>query len=386
MAEQNWARRVVDSRGSHFRIESGSPRQGKDGPEPYKIVSQNDNGEVFLIGHGHGQGLARIACDKSIEMNAGDKNDPNLVDIRISAATGDITITAARGRVRVHGKDIMLTADRDVDINAGRNINLHSSCGRIFLDANTAQVKALRGNLVPETWGARICKNSFIPDSTLAKIFAPFAQSVISGAAAGSFNGVIGGALKGFGFSLKDLGVTAQTGGIESVEKTQQKTSQQTPDPLQKPDNLIEPPTPIPPVEGQVLSGNVESLNSDAAKSLGVTQGGNAQTGIQDTIGSGSVGKGAAATVSNQSNDELATLEGTADPTHPDIPPEKLDETVSNATALRMEALKQDLLSAKNTPNAVNTNQETSEDVERKLLQGEEVIAVDTVSEDFTLE
>ena len=53
----------------------------------------------------------------------------------------------------------MLTADRDVDINAGRNINLHSSCGRIFLDANTAQVKALRGNLVPETWGARICKN-----------------------------------------------------------------------------------------------------------------------------------------------------------------------------------------------------------------------------------
>ncbi len=134
------------------------------------------------------------------------------------------------------------------------------------------------------------------------------------------------------------------------------------------------------------MSGNVEALNSDAAKSLGVTQGGNAQTGIQDTIGSGSVGKGAAATVSNQSNDELATLEGTADPTHPDIPPEKLDETVSNATALRMEALKQDLLSAKNTPNAVNTNQETSEDVERKLLQGEEVIAVDTVSEDFTLE
>ena len=38
MAEQNWARRVVDSRGSHFRIESGSPRQGKDGPEPVKIV------------------------------------------------------------------------------------------------------------------------------------------------------------------------------------------------------------------------------------------------------------------------------------------------------------------------------------------------------------
>ena len=51
-----------------------------------------------------------------------------------------------------------------------------------------------------------------------------------------------------------------------------------------------------------------------------------------------------------------------------------------------MEALKQDLLSAKNTPNALNKSVQTSEDVEQKLLQGEEVIAVDTVSEDYTLE
>ena len=386
MSEQNWGRRVVDSRGGHFRIETGSPRQGRDGPEPTKIYSSNDNGEVFLIAHGHGTGLGRISSDKSIEINAGDKNDPNSIDIRVSAATGDITITASRGRIRLHGKDIMLTADRDVDINAGRNINLHSSCGRILLDANTAQVKALRGNLVPETWGARITKNSFIPDSTLAKIFAPLAQSVISGAAAGSFNGVIGGALKGFGFSLKDLGVTPQTGGIEAIEKTEAATTQQTPDPLQNPDNLIEPSTPIPPVEGQVLTGNIDSLNASAANELGVTEGGNAQTGRKEKFGTGSVGKGAAATVSNQSSDELATLDGGAAPTHPDIPPEKLDETVSNATALRMEALKQDLLSAKNTPNVTNTNQETSEDTERKLLQGEEVIAVETVSEDFTLE
>ena len=34
MSEQNWGRRVVDSRGGHFRIETGSPRQGRDGPEP----------------------------------------------------------------------------------------------------------------------------------------------------------------------------------------------------------------------------------------------------------------------------------------------------------------------------------------------------------------
>tara|TARA_A100000172_G_scaffold13697_1_gene7222 strand:- start:5127 stop:6287 length:1161 start_codon:yes stop_codon:yes gene_type:complete len=386
MSEQNWGRRVVDSRGGHFRIETGSPRQGRDGPEPTKIYSSNDNGEVFLIAHGHGTGLGRISSDKSIEINAGDKNDPNSIDIRVSAATGDITITASRGRIRLHGKDIMLTADRDVDINAGRNINLHSSCGRILLDANTAQVKALRGNLVPETWGARITKNSFIPDSVLAKIFAPMAQSVISGAAAGSFNGVIGGALKGFGFSLKDLGVTSQTGGIEAVENTNKATEQRTPDPLQNPNNLVEPPTPIPATENQVLTGNIDSLNASASKELGVTEGGNSLTGRKEKFGTGSVGKGAAATVSNQSSDSLATLEGGVNPTHPDIPAEQKLDSVNNATALRMEALKQDLLSAKNTPNALNKSVQTSEDVEQKLLQGEEVIAVDTVSEDYTLE
>jgi len=386
MSEQNWGRRVVDSRGGHFRIDTGNPRQGRDGPEPTKIYSSNDNGEVFLIAHGHGTGLGRISSDKSIEINAGDKNDPNSIDIRVSAATGDITITASRGRIRLHGKDLMLTADRDVDINAGRNINLHSSCGRILLDANTAQVKALRGNLVPETWGARITKNSFIPDSVLAKIFAPMAQSVISGAAAGSFNGVIGGALKGFGFSLKDLGVTSQTGGIEAVENTNKATEQRTPDPLQNPNNLVEPPTPIPATENQVLTGNIDSLNASASKELGVTEGGNALTGRKEKFGTGSVGKGAAATVSNQSSDSLATLEGGANPTHPDIPAEQKLDSVNNATALRMEALKQDLLSAKNTPNALNKSVQTSEDVEQKLLQGEEVIAVDTVSEDYTLE
>ena len=113
--QETWARRVVDSRGGHFRIETGSPRIGRDGPEPTKIVSQNDNGEVFLIAHGHGTGLGRIASDKSIEINAGDKNDPNSIDIRVSAATGDITIVAPRGRIRLQAKDMMFSADRDID-------------------------------------------------------------------------------------------------------------------------------------------------------------------------------------------------------------------------------------------------------------------------------
>ena len=281
MAEQNWGRRVIDSRGGHFRIETGSPRQGRDGPEPTKIYSSNDKGEVFLIAHGHGTGLGRVACDKSIEINAGDKNDPNSIDIRVCAATGDVTITANRGRVRVHGKDLMFTADRDIDIKAGRNVNIQSSVGRILLKANSAMVRALRGNLVPETWGAKIAKNSFIPADILAKIFAPKAQNTQLGAAPGGFDGVAAGALKGYGFTLEDLGLTAQTGAVDAVENAKKAASSSTINPLQKASNL--------------LSGDLKTSLSDALDSAGASdlrgQFSNVTGSLKDNLGLGGIKK-----------------------------------------------------------------------------------------------
>ena len=41
MTTKNWGRRVIDSRGSHFRIESGSPLIGRDGAETFKIYAVN---------------------------------------------------------------------------------------------------------------------------------------------------------------------------------------------------------------------------------------------------------------------------------------------------------------------------------------------------------
>jgi len=449
MAEQNWGRRVIDSRGGHFRIETGSPRQGRDGPEPTKIYSSNDKGEVFLIAHGHGTGLGRVACDKSIEINAGDKNDPNSIDIRVCAATGDVTITANRGRVRVHGKDLMFTADRDIDIKAGRNVNIQSSVGRILLKANSAMVRALRGNLVPETWGAKIAKNSFIPADILAKIFAPKAQNTQLGAAPGGFDGVAAGALKGYGFTLEDLGLTAQTGAVDAVENAKKAASSSTINPLQKASNLLSGDLKtslsdaldsagasdlkgqfsdvtgslkdnlglggikkisgdtsladagknllggqlpgkggavdtIKGIGNKVLTGNISSLNSSAASALGVVEGGNSLTGLKKMFGTGSVAKGPAATIGNFSSDKLATLVGDVIPTHPDIPDEQKLKDVGNAVALRMENLAQDLLTASNTPNFEG---ELKENIEKKLLSGEEIIGdLKHVAESFKLE
>ena len=444
-AESTWARRVIDSRGGHFRIETGSPRVGRDGPEPTKIYSSNDKGEVFLIAHGHGSGLGRVACDKSIEINAGDKNDPNSIDIRVCAATGDITISAPRGRIRMQAKDFMFTADRDIDFNAGRNINMHPGVGRFYVKANTAQVQAKRGNMVPESYGAKVTKNSFIPDSTLAKIFDPKSQNTKPGAAPGGFDGVAGGALKGFGFSLEDLGISDQTGAIDAIEETIKESSSKLIGPLQKASNLLSGKLgdnlgdvlnnsgagdlvgqlkggldalnnpvqsalglsgvagvpgsetianaaknylggQLPGVGGamdtiqgignKVLTGNIETLTAGAANALGVKPGGNALTGLTKMIGTGSVAKGAAATIGNFSSDKLAALAGDSVPTHPDIPDEQKIKGIANSTAMYMEQLKTDFLTASNTPNILKKIDSAIDDVdfEKRLLEGEEII------------
>ena len=453
-AESTWARRVVDSRGGHFRIETGSPRVGRDGPEPTKIYSSNDNGEVFLIAHGHGSGLGRIACDKSIEINAGDKNDPNSIDIRISAATGDITIVAPRGRIRLQAKDMMFSADRDIDFNAGRNINLHSSVGRTYIKANSAQVQAKRGNMVPESYGAKVTKNSFIPDSTLAKVFDPKSQNTKPGAAPGGFDGVAGAALKGYGFSLEDLGISDQTGAIDAIEATEKVMKSKLVGPLQKASNLlsgklgdnlgdvlkgagagdlvnkvsgaIDDPIQsalglagvagvpgsetianagakflggqLPGVGGAmdtikgigntVLTGNIETLTASAASSLGIAKGGNALTGLSKMIGTGSVAKGAAATVGNFTSDKLASLVGDTIPTHPDIPDEQTIKGLANSTAMYMDNLAQDFLTASNTPNVLKkVGDAANVDLEKRLLEGEEIIGeLKEVSKKFKLQ
>ena len=433
----NWGRRKIQSFGSHFRIESGSPLVGKDGPETVKIYATNDNGEVFLLSHGHGSGLGRMASDKSIEIRAGDKNDPNCVDIRGSAATRDITINADRGSVRVNAKDIMFHADRDIDINADRNLNLKAGSGRILLKGNTASVKAKRGNLVPESWGKAITKNSFIPDDTVAKIFSPESQSTSLGAAPGGFDGVAGGAFEGLGISLEDLGLSGQTGAIDAIEKAEKFVGSGLLNPLQKASNFLEgklddplgsvldaagagnlknavegglkaldnpvstamglsPLSNIPgstsiskfgdkligssPVGsamdvirgtgGKVLTGSLNSLTSGAMKSLGVSPGSTgALTGLTEMIGTGTVGKGPAATVGNMTSDALAALSGTV------TPPKILSKFAKGVTpnlGLYMKNLEQDLVAAANDPNVQSSVKELKEDTAELLLKGEE--------------
>ena len=365
MTTKNWGRRVIDSRGSHFRIESGSPLIGRDGAETFKIYAVNDNQEVFLITHGHGSGLGRVACDKSIEIRAGDKNNPNSVDIRVSAATGDITINADRGRVRVNAKDIAVHAERDIDLDAGRNINMKATTGRILLKSNTVSSYGKKGNLVPKSWGAKVLANSFVPDDTIAKFFDIATQATSLGAGPLGDGGVAGAAANGLGLSLQDLGINnPDIGGIEAIEKAVEEAALGLKGPLEdltnfisgeganaipesisgalgkvtggsgfgglsslvdKASGIIGDPSSITANAssllgnnsalssigsiGKIAGGDIGSLTSAAKSSFGVISGGHSLTGVKDQIASGLLGKGAAATVGAKTSDQLAVMD-----------------------------------------------------------------------------
>ena len=106
-------------------------------------------------------------------------------------------------------------------------------------------------------------------------------------------------------------------------------------------------------------------------------------------IGTGSVAKGAAATVGNFTSDKLASLVGDTIPTHPDVPAAQAIKNVSNSTAMYMDQLKKDFLTAANTPNVLKKVDAAIKevDLEKRLLEGEEIIGeLKEVSKKFKLE
>jgi hypothetical protein len=171
--KQNWQNRSIISFGPKFRLDMNNPTMGLNGTDVYDFYAVTDNNDVCLAGLTEG-GTYHIYNDRCIEIIAGQKSESNGVDIIISGRNGDVCITAEKnGRVRIRAQNIMIDADEDVDIKAGRNITLDSGSGRVLIKANKADCSALTGNLVPPgssfgelvfagtKVGADIVKNTF---------------------------------------------------------------------------------------------------------------------------------------------------------------------------------------------------------------------------------
>lgn len=155
-SNQNWESRDIFSLGPKFRIDVNNPQMGSNGTDVYMLYGVTDNKDVAIAGLTEG-GTYKIYNDRSIELIAGSKGTEGGVDIVIAGMSGDVTITAMKnGQVRIKGANVMIQADEDVDIKAGRNINLSASSGRILLKSNKADCNALVGNLAEATTGSFI--------------------------------------------------------------------------------------------------------------------------------------------------------------------------------------------------------------------------------------
>ena len=154
---QNWECRTIDTRGPSFRIDVCNPQMGSDGTNVYMMYSVTDNKDVNLLALTQG-GTYQIHNDKTLDITAGMTNNDGAVDIKISSVKGDICITANRnGQVKIKGSSIVIQADEDIDLIAGRNICINGK-NRCLTKGNDISVDGIVGNLIENTTGSFLQK------------------------------------------------------------------------------------------------------------------------------------------------------------------------------------------------------------------------------------
>jgi hypothetical protein len=210
MAESNWEARDIFSLGPKYRIDVANPQMGSDGSDVYNMYAVNDSKDIALLSLSEG-GTYRIYNERTIEMVAGIKNKETGIDILISGKNGDVSILAERnGRVRIKAHNIMIEADEDIDMVAGRNINLKSGSGRILLEGNKCDAKGLTGNLIEDSFGINVFEGSFVGFDLISSAFS-LGTSLLGGGGLGS---ILGGGLLGDLAGGLTGGLTGGLGGI----------------------------------------------------------------------------------------------------------------------------------------------------------------------------
>jgi hypothetical protein len=175
------ARQLV-SYSPNFRIDTVNPQMGLSGTDVYKIYGVTDDGIQSSISLSSG-GLFSIKNDNSFEVIAGEKNQGQSVDIIIVGKNGDIALTAEKtGMVRIRANNIVLDANEDITLKAGRNINQESGSGRILQKANKIDVSALTGNVIASlglSFGMKVFEGSFVGGDILTNVFGTAVDTII---------------------------------------------------------------------------------------------------------------------------------------------------------------------------------------------------------------
>lgn len=172
ISNQKWQERSVVSCGPRFRIDTANPQMGLNGADVYNVYAVTDNKDIYLTGLSEG-GLAKIYNDHSLEIITGQKSQSTGIDIVICGRNGDVTITAEKnGQVRIRAKNIVLDADENVNINAGKDVKIKAG-GRFLIQSNQADCDALTGNLAPKgtTFGEMVFKGTYVGSNIVSSAF-----------------------------------------------------------------------------------------------------------------------------------------------------------------------------------------------------------------------
>jgi len=143
--QQNWQLRQYDSFGPHFRIDTGNPQMGYNGTVVYDLLGSGKDGNTSAVGMTEG-GLYHIYNDQCIEVIGGNKVSGGGVCVNIVGANGDVTITAmSNGDVKVTGQNIILDADKNIEVNAGGKFKV--TADSINMSSNTCYISAPYGKI-----------------------------------------------------------------------------------------------------------------------------------------------------------------------------------------------------------------------------------------------
>jgi hypothetical protein len=161
MAERskNVYKRQLISFNPNFRIDSANPQMGGSGTDVYKIYGVTDDGETQSSISLSSGGNFEIFNDRKIVICGGTDHNGNEEDVLIIGKNGNVSVTA-NGLVRIRATSIMLEADEDIHLKAGRNVDISSGSGRTLLQGTQIDVAAPVGTLL-EQFGAGFVQDVF---------------------------------------------------------------------------------------------------------------------------------------------------------------------------------------------------------------------------------
>ncbi len=186
--------------GPKFGIYVNDQQMGLDGRQVYQLYGVTDQDLKSSIRFSE-SGALKIHSDKTIEIVAGEYNEDKGVDINIQARRGNVNIKADRnGNVTVSGANIIVNADKNLDLIAGKRIRLMAN--DIQVRATYHSVRALSGNATPllEQFIGRIYTGTQIGTDFLGGetgIDGSFVGNAVGGAIGGPVGGFVGGAVGG---------------------------------------------------------------------------------------------------------------------------------------------------------------------------------------------